>query len=199
MADAPSAAKIGTAMNRKTIFFDRDGTLIVDKVYLNDPEQIEYLPGVFDALCLLRDAGFQFIVVTNQSGVARGLVTIANLDEIHRRMTDAFAQHGIFFAGYYYAPFSVESNHPMRKPNPGMLLAGAQDHGADLPSSWMIGDRMSDIEAGARAGCRTILLEGVESAESIAAGKQDHVASSIMGVADFILANHKSPSMNVSR
>ena len=100
----------------KTVFFDRDGTLIIDKVYLNDPDAIEYLPGAFEALRRIRDAGFQMIIVTNQSGIARGLVTLKNLDEIHRRIGDEFARHGVFFKGFYYATYSVESNHFMRKP-----------------------------------------------------------------------------------
>lgn len=148
---------------KKTIFFDRDGTLIIDKIYLNDPEQITYLPGAFEALKELRDAGFQFVIVTNQSGVPRGLVTIENLDEIHRRITAAFAEHDLKFAGIYYAPYSVESNHDMRKPNTGMLKAADRDLGGiDFANSWMVGDRMSDIECGHRAGCKTVLLAGVE-------------------------------------
>jgi D-glycero-D-manno-heptose 1,7-bisphosphate phosphatase len=189
------------AQMKKTIFFDRDGTLIIDKIYLNDPEQIEYLPGAFEALRQLRDAGYQFVVVTNQSGVPRGLVTIENLNEIHRRMTDEFARRGVFFAGFYYAAFSVESNHPMRKPNPGMLLSAADDHSADLSSSWMIGDRISDVEAGHRAGCRSILLHGVESIEAAAAARPACVASGILEAAQFILSTDSKgvPARPVSR
>lgn len=149
---------------KKTVFFDRDGTLIIDRVYLNDPEQISYLPGVFEALTLLRDDGYQFVIVTNQSGVARGIVSLENLTEIHRRISVTFAQHGITFAKFYYAPYSVESNHDMRKPNAGMLNAAHEElGGVDFARSWMVGDRMSDIEAGHRAGCKTVLLEGVET------------------------------------
>ncbi|MDZ4084108.1 MAG: HAD family hydrolase [Bdellovibrionales bacterium] len=147
---------------KKTVFLDRDGTLIIDKIYLNDPDQIEYLPGVFEALVRLRDHGFQFIVVTNQSGIARGIVSVDNLNETHRRIRVAFAEHGVEFKEFYYAPYSVESNHPMRKPHPGMLLQGAIEFDADLAKSWMIGDRLSDVIAGSRAGCRSILLTGVE-------------------------------------
>lgn len=151
---------------KKTIFLDRDGTIIVDKVYLNDPDQIEYLPDVFEALRLLRDDGFQFVVVTNQSGIARRLVTLENLDETHRRIQAEFSRHGVHFNGFYYAPYSVESNHPIRKPHPGMLFRGALDHRADLNKSWMIGDRLTDVIAGSRAGCRTVLLAGVEGVDS---------------------------------
>jgi D-glycero-D-manno-heptose 1,7-bisphosphate phosphatase len=148
--------------SKKAVFFDRDGTLIVDKVYLNNPELIEYLPGVFDALRSLRDDGFSLVIVTNQSGVARGIVSIGNLDEIHRRMTERFALEGITFEGIYYAPHAPDSDHEMRKPNPGMLLTAAKEHGIDLSLSWMVGDRMSDVEAGHRAGCRSVLLTHCE-------------------------------------
>lgn len=177
---------------KKTVFFDRDGTLIIDKVYLNDPEQITYLPGVFQALGELKVAGFQFVIVTNQSGVARGLVTLENLHEIHRRIAAEFARHDIHFAGFYYAPYSVESNHSMRKPNPGMLLAANEEHHIDLPRSWMIGDRGSDVVAGHRAGCRSILLEGVETAETIAEIKPHFVADSILAAARFIIENDQT-------
>lgn len=173
---------------KKTIFFDRDGTLIIDKVYLNDPNQIVYLDGVFESLTLLRDAGFEFVIVTNQSGVARGLVTLENLDEIHRRISNEFSRHGIHFVGIYYAPYSVESNHHMRKPNPGMLEAAATEHGLDLGQSWIVGDRMSDIEAGYRAGCRTILLEGTERPEDSPFRKPHAIAKDILDAAHAILA-----------
>ena len=149
-------------MQKKAALFDRDGTLIVDKVYLNDPDAIEYLPDAVEALRLLRDAGYEFAVVTNQSGIARGIVDVANLHEIHRRIAAEFARSGIFFRGFYHAPYSVESLHWMRKPNPGMLEAAAREHGFDPAQSWMIGDRLTDVEAGRRAGMRTLLLEGLD-------------------------------------
>ncbi len=149
---------------KKTIFFDRDGTLIIDRDYLNDPDQISYLPGTFEALRLLNDAGFQFVLVTNQSGVARGLISLESLAEIHRRIEAELAKHGFSFKRIYFAPHAADSNHPWRKPNPGMLHAAHQDlGGVDFARSWMIGDRMSDVEAGHRAGCKTVLLAGAET------------------------------------
>ena len=180
------------AIKKKVVFFDRDGTLIIDKIYLNDPDQIEYLPGAFATLKLLQDAGFSFVIVTNQSGVARGIVQIANLDEIHRRMTIAYAAHGIGFLGFYYAPYSVESNHPMRKPNAGMLLQAAADHNVDLSMSWMVGDRISDVEAGLKAGCRTILLKGVEPQEAVDGGRQTVFVDDLEGVCNFILKHSQT-------
>jgi D-glycero-D-manno-heptose 1,7-bisphosphate phosphatase len=173
-------------MLKKTVFFDRDGTLIIDKVYLNDPEQIVYLPGVFEALAKLRDAGFQFVIVTNQSGVPRGLVSIENLNEIHRRIEAEFAKHDIHFAGIYYAPFSVESNHEMRKPNAGMLQEAAAKHHIDLPQSWIVGDRLTDAEAGHKAGCRSIFLEGYEPVTATSV-QPTHTVPDILGAAQAII------------
>jgi D-glycero-D-manno-heptose 1,7-bisphosphate phosphatase len=173
--------------NKKVIFFDRDDTLIVDKVYLNDPEKIEYLPQVFEALLRLQSAGYEFVIVTNQSGVARGLVTIENINEIHRRMSEVFLKHGVKILAYYFAPYSVESNHPLRKPNPGMLLEAKKEHGVNFSASWMVGDRMTDVEAGHRAGTKTILLTGKVSPEQFEFAPPTACADNLMNVADIIL------------
>ncbi|MEQ1876509.1 MAG: HAD family hydrolase [Bdellovibrionia bacterium] len=143
---------------KKAVFLDRDGTIIVDKIYLNNVNEIEYIPGAIEGMRVMRDLGYEFVIATNQSGIARGLVTIENLLAIHEKMRGQLAGEGIDVLGFYYAPYAVETNHPLRKPNPGMLLEGARDFGIDLKQSWMIGDRMSDIEAGFNAGTRTILV-----------------------------------------
>src|SRR4051812_13841580 len=151
---------------RPAVIFDRDGTLIVDLVYLNDPDRIEYLPGVFQALRLLRDHGFVFCVATNQSGVPRGVVDVRNLDEIHRRIQAKFAFEGVDLLSFHSAPYMTDNDHPLRKPNPGMLLEAAAWYNLDLPRSWMVGDRMTDVEAGHRAGTRSVLLGHSDSVES---------------------------------
>jgi histidinol-phosphate phosphatase family protein len=143
---------------RKAVLLDRDGTLIVDRIYLNDPARIEYLPGVFDALRMLRDAGFVFAVATNQSGVPRGLVDVKNLDEIHRVIQADFCRYGVDILSFHSAPFMTDTDHFLRKPNPGMLLEAADWHILDPARSWMVGDRSSDVEAGHRAGMRSALL-----------------------------------------
>jgi histidinol-phosphate phosphatase family protein len=147
----------------KAVFFDRDGTLIIDKIYMNNPAHIEYLPKVFEGLKLIRDCGYKIIVATNQSGISKGIVQIENLYKTHEIMKADFAKHGIKIDAFYYAPYSTESTHLARKPGHGMLLYGEKDFNLDLKSSWMVGDRMTDVEAGHRAHCRTILLAGVEN------------------------------------
>lgn len=175
-------------MKRKAVFFDRDGTLIVDKIYLNDPGQIEYLPDVFTALRLLRDQGFVFCVATNQSGVARGIVQIETLYKIHEIMRADFAREGIDILGFYYAPYMTDTNHPMRKPNPGMLLAGARDFNLDLGASWMVGDRMVDVEAGHRAGCKAAVVGSTEAIADGSTGPELKAAGLLeiaRGIAEF--------------
>ncbi len=148
----------------KLILLDRDGTLIINKHYLNDPNDIEYLDGVEKALGLLASKGFRFAVVTNQSGIPRGKVTEENMHKIHDKMKKHFENHGIKLEKFYFSPHLPESEHPTRKPNPGMLLQAIEDLGGDPKASWMIGDKMIDVEAGHRAGMTSALI-GLESGE----------------------------------
>lgn len=145
-------------MKRKAIIFDRDGTLIEDKIYLNDPKGIVYLPGVFEALRILRDEGFVFCVATNQSGIPRGLVDVKNLELIHRQIRADFAYEGVDILSFHSAPYMTNNNHWFRKPNPGMLMEAIQWHNLDPTLSWMVGDRITDVQAGKRAGMKTVLL-----------------------------------------
>ena len=174
---------------KKAVFFDRDGTLIIDKIYLNDPDAIEYLPGVFEGMKLLRDAGFEFVVVTNQSGVPRGLVQIENLDQIHKNIRNEMSKHGIDILNFYYAPHLVESNHHTRKPNPGMLEMGVQDFNIDPKQSWMIGDRMTDVEAGHRAGMKSIFIHGTEEPSESKFAPAEFEAQNFLELCHFILEN----------
>lgn len=181
-----------TNASRKCVIFDRDGTLIVDKIYLNDPQAVEYLPGVFAALKELRDAGYVFAVATNQSGVARGIVQIENLQAIHRRIRNDFAHHGIDILGFYYAPYMTNSGHFMRKPCPGMLQTAAQDFRLNLRKSWMVGDRMTDVEAGHRAGARSVLLSGLEKPEDFPEYLRPEIIASGLEEAAHLILRHDS-------
>jgi D,D-heptose 1,7-bisphosphate phosphatase len=150
----------------KAVFLDRDQTLIEDPGYINHPNQVRLLPGVAQALIQLKKMGYLLVVVSNQSGVARGLVTEEALQQIHHRLKKLLADEGASLDAIYYCPFHPEGVIPqyrceseLRKPNPGMLLKAAQDLSIDLSRSWMIGDSFRDIEAGLRAGCKTILIE----------------------------------------
>lgn len=166
---------------QKAVFLDRDGTIIIDKVYLNDPQQVEFLPGSIDGLKELKNAGYLLIVVTNQSGIARGLVQKENLEKIHQRMQEILKIENIQIDGFYYSPHAADSNHPMRKPNPGMLLQAAKEHRIDLAASFMIGDKSIDVEAGHRAGVKSILIGSDTSSGA------DFFAADLVTAAQWIL------------
>lgn len=152
-------------MSHKAIFLDCDGTLIEDHGYINHPDQVMLLAGVTDALVELRAMGYKLIVVSNQSGVARGIVTEKVLAQIHSRLKKLLAEKNTSLDRIYYCPYHPDGvvekyrkESDDRKPAPGMLLTAADKMNIDLNQSWMIGDGDRDIEAGSQAGCRTILI-----------------------------------------
>ncbi len=173
----------------KAVFFDRDDTLIEDRVYLNDPDDIHYLDGVFDALKLVHNAGFKIIVVTNQSGVAKGIVDTKNIHEIHRRINTEFAKHDIPILDFLYAPYSTSSNHYYRKPRPGMLNEGLVAHNLDPKQCWMVGDRMTDVEAGHQAGMRAVFMNLHDRKREDTFDDPEYECKTIMEVAQFIVEN----------
>ena len=173
---------------RKVVFLDRDGTIIEDKIYLNDPNDIHYLPNVFESLKKMRDAGFDFVIVTNQSGVARGIVDPKNIQEIHRRIRNEFNKIGVDILDFFYAPYLPVTNHYLRKPNPGMLFEAAQKYKIKLEESWMVGDRMTDVEAGHRAGTKTALLGNLEPPEESPFLPPEVHVESLLDVANAIVS-----------
>ncbi len=183
---------MSTSHARPAVFVDRDRTLIEDPGYLADPAQVKLLPGAAEAVALLRAAGYPVVVVTNQSGIARGLITEEQLAAVHQRLQALLQQQGTGVDAIYYCPYldgpeavvdSYRRASSLRKPQPGMLLAAARDLNLDLKSSWMVGDAVSDIEAGRSAGCRTIRL-GEPTADTAA----DHHAPDLLSAARRILA-----------
>lgn len=149
-------------MPKKAVFIDRDGVInrkMPEGDYVKSWEEFEFLPGIIEALRRLAEAGYAIFVVTNQRGISRGLMTEANLRDIHSRMEEELQRHGIILAGIYYCPHGYEDDCDCRKPKPGLLLRAAAEHGVDLSASVFIGDSEKDIEAGVAAGCRTILID----------------------------------------
>jgi D-glycero-D-manno-heptose 1,7-bisphosphate phosphatase len=150
---------------RPAVFLDRDGTLIEHVHYLSDPAAVRLLPGAPDALRRLRDAGYALVLVTNQSAIGRGLLSVGTLDAIHDAMNRQLAEHDVALDAIYFCPEAPSKDgdrttidHPDRKPAPGMLLRAAADLDLDLARSWMIGDMISDALAGRHAGCRGSIL-----------------------------------------
>ena len=158
-------------MNKKNraVFLDRDGTINVEKNYVYRCEDFSFLPDVPMALKRFQDAGFLLVVVTNQSGVARGYYTLDDVDKLHEHMKQLLLQFGIVLSGIYVCPhladgvkggpFSLACD--CRKGRPGMLLQAAEELNIELSKSYMIGDKLSDLEAGHLAGCKSILVTSV--------------------------------------
>ena len=175
MSEARGAAGAARAAVRRAVFLDRDGTVIRNDGDLGDPDAVELLPGAADAMRRLRDAGYTLVVVTNQGGVARGKYDEAAVHATHARLEQVLRERTGLPAvvdAFYFCPFHPEGTveryrreHPWRKPAPGMLLEAAREHALELPASWMVGDQERDAQAGAAAGCRSILL-GAPSAAS---------------------------------
>ena len=153
-------------MTQKAVFLDRDDTLIHDPGYINHPSQVKLLPGVGQSLALLKKMGYLLVIVTNQSGVARGIITEKGLEEIHHHLKKLLADEGVYIDAIYHCPYHPEGTvekyareSDLRKPGPGMPLLAAKEMDIDLSRSWMIGDSYRDVAAGSRAGCKTILLD----------------------------------------
>lgn len=156
----------------RAIFLDKDGTLVEDIPYNVNPALIELTWQAGPALQILQQLGYRLIVVTNQSGVAKGLFTETALQPVQTRLSERLAQYGVTLSGFYYCPHSPDGAVARyavactcRKPMPGMLLRAAQEQGIDLAQSWMIGDILHDVEAGRRAGCRTVLIDNGNETE----------------------------------
>lgn len=152
-------------MARRALFLDRDGTLIVDVGYPRDPARVELVAGAADALReLQRD--WVLVVISNQSGIGRGIINEAEAAAVHGRFLAMFAEVGVTFAGCYYCPHAPDAQCRCRKPAPGLLEDAARELGLDLAASAMIGDKPSDLEAGRAAGCARLIRFGADGDES---------------------------------
>jgi D-glycero-D-manno-heptose 1,7-bisphosphate phosphatase len=190
-------------MSNAAVFFDRDGTLIHDPGYLNHPDQVQVLDGVAEALKEFQLLGYKTVVVSNQSAVARGVVTVEMLERIHDRLRELLALKGASLDAIYYCPYHPEGTVPeyrqdsdWRKPQPGMLLAAAREMDLDLSRSWMIGDNDRDVEAGRSAGCKTIRI-GSKPAGNVAPGetrqpvRADYIAVNIREAVNIVKREHR--------
>ncbi|WP_144639455.1 D-glycero-alpha-D-manno-heptose-1,7-bisphosphate 7-phosphatase [Bordetella genomosp. 13] len=145
------------------VFLDKDGTVLVDEPYNVDPARMRFAPGAYAGLCRLGAMGVPLVVVSNQPGVGLGYFDEPALKRVHEALSAMFRAAGAHLTGFYYCPHLPEGPDvpacACRKPAPGLLLRAARNHDVDLQRSWMIGDILNDVEAGNRAGCRTVLLD----------------------------------------
>jgi D-glycero-D-manno-heptose 1,7-bisphosphate phosphatase len=169
----------------KAIFFDRDGTLMVDTGYCCDPEHVELLDGVAELLPAMKKAGFKLIIVTNQSGIGRGYFTEREFWEVQKALESKIGT-GVIDATYLCADPPAQATE-RRKPGPGMLLEAARDLAIELDHSYMVGDKASDIEAGNRAGVKATILFARDPVDNNTACRPTTIARTFHEVAEFIL------------
>ncbi|KAA2242894.1 HAD family hydrolase [Chitinophaga agrisoli] len=183
---------------KKAVFIDKDGTLIKDVPYNADPLKIELETGAIEALQQLQARGYALIVVSNQSGIAHGYFDDVAMEAVIAHITSMLRWRGVQLDGFFYCPHHPEGvineyaiHCSCRKPMPGMLLQAAREMDLNLEQSWMIGDILHDVEAGNRAGCRTVLLDNGHETEWLINPyrKPSFVADDLLAAAALILKN----------
>ena len=193
-------------MLNRAVFLDRDGTINVEVGHLDHESKVALIEGAAEGIALLRNAGFKVVVVTNQSVIARGRISEAKLRQIHLALTEALSSNGARFDAIYFCP-----HHPQegggdytiacdcRKPKPGMLLQASRELEIDLRRSYMVGDKLSDLEAGRAAGCGEVLVRtgyGGHSELLLDEGipRPDYVADDLLDAADWIVKRERDGS-----
>lgn len=174
----------------RAVFLDRDGVInrkAPEGEYVKNWDEFQFLPGVKEAIRKLNEKRFLVIVVSNQRGIAKGVMTEDDLKEIHNRMEEELRKGRAVIDGIYYCPHDIKDHCDCRKPEPGLLVKAAGEHDIDLSLSWMIGDSESDVEAGKRAGCKTILIRGSSLNGTSKGIEPDLVAKSLMEAVDKLL------------
>jgi histidinol-phosphate phosphatase family protein len=181
-------------MPKPAIFLDRDGTLIEERHYLSEPAQIAIFPGAIEALSQLSQAGYALVIVTNQSGIGRGLFTEDQLAIVHRHLENTLADGGVRLDGIYHCPHAPDQACECRKPLPGLVSRACDDLDLDPARSWVIGDKPADVALGMNIGARPILVltgygESSRNAPEVAAASA-HIAEDLPSAARFILDSH---------
>lgn len=178
------------------VFFDRDGTLNLDPGYLGDPEKVVLYPGVAEALLKLKNEGFKIVVISNQSGIARGFFSSREVDAVNLKINDLLKERGVCVDKFYYCPYHPDFNTPeecrCRKPSPLLVLKAAEDLEIDLRKSYFVGDMISDVECGINAGVRTVLLKNTLKEEQISGllvkdKLPNFIAENLIDASDFII------------
>ena len=174
-------------MRKRAVFLDRDGTIARDVHYCRRVEDFEILPTVPRAVRLLNEYGFEVVVITNQSGVARGYFTEETLLRIHQHMRQGLAEYGARVDAVYYCPHHPDDGCDCGKPRPGLLRRAAEELEIDLSRSFMVGDGERDIKAGKAAGCRTALIAAGPDVGRGTTDPPDYIAADLLRVAHWIV------------
>ena len=184
-------------MKHHAVFLDRDGTINHDYGYVKDPSQIILLPGVSKGIKKLKDEfGFKAIVISNQAGVSKGLMTSKDVDSVNDRVNELLKNEGTGIDAFYYCPFHPDLDPPeksnCRKPSPFMIVQAAEEHEIDLSKSYMVGDKASDVESGINAGVKTVLINSEDNRNEISilhnlGKKPNFTAANFKEVCDIII------------
>ena len=175
-------------MSRPYIILDRDGTVIEEKHYLSDPDQVALLPGAAEGLRRFQDQGFGLVIVSNQSGIGRGYFSAQTVARVNERMIQLLGREGVRIDGIYVCPHSPEDGCECRKPKPGLVIQAAKSLNFDATECWVIGDKTCDVELGNRVGAATLLVRtGYGSySELTMAAASDGVVDDMCAAARFI-------------
>ena len=178
---------------QRAVFLDRDGTLIAEKNYLHRPEEVVILPGAGPALRKLAVAGFKLIIVTNQSGIGRGYFTLADAERVNEHLRQEFGRDGVTFEKIYISPEAPDQPSRARKPSPQFLFDARDEFGLELAESFMVGDKLIDLECGWNAGVKkSILVRTGYGAElerkAHLAGGRALILDDVAGAAEWILS-----------
>jgi len=187
------------SQQRRFIILDRDGTIIEEREYLSQPEQVTLIPGAGAALRELQQMGFGLVVITNQSGVGRGIFDRAQLERIHQRLEQLLESEGVRLDGLYVCPHVPEDNCDCRKPRLGLLQKAAKDLGFSLESTIVIGDKASDMEMGRMAGVLTFLVRTGYGAQTENVAVADFVVDDLAAATGSIRNLMKTQSTTMAR
>jgi D-glycero-D-manno-heptose 1,7-bisphosphate phosphatase len=171
----------------KVIILDRDGTIVVDRHYLSDPEELEFEQEAAIGLRKMRDLGFRLVIITNQSGIARGFFSLSRLDEIHAKLKQMLSSIGIALAGIYFCPHAPDDACDCRKPQLRLMRQASEDLGFDMSQAIVIGDKESDVEFGRLAGAVTMLI--AKPAGTVSTTAADYIVANLNEAADILSEN----------
>lgn len=174
-------------MTKRFVLIDRDGTLIVEKCYLSDPDQVEVISGAALALKRLQEAGWGICVVTNQSGIARGFFDMGQLGKVHQRLAEMLARFGVQLDGIYQCPHDPDAGCDCRKPLPGMVHQAVAAHGFNPREAWVIGDKEVDVGLGHSVGAKSILVRTGYGKSLETESKADFIVDDLAAGIDLVL------------
>lgn len=183
MPDTTSARR----QARRFVLLDRDGTVLVERHYLAEPSGVELSPGAAAGLLALQRAGFGLVMITNQSGVARGLFDMATLGRIHERMVALLTAEGVRLDGIYVCPHGPDAGCPCRKPRTALVEQAAAELHFDPRQSFVVGDKVEDVQLGERLGATTILVQTGYGVQTAAQTRPDHITPDLQTAAALII------------